>query len=141
MEKSSISSVWEEYEKIFLNPSTFLNERNVEELKLDFSQGILEIAVMGEDTVKGFCLFYRDSPYTYHIDYLGVPDAFQGRGVGKRLLRDVMQTIYNNHKEIESIGLLCKDDKVQFYLKNGFMLDSIVNIQGHLWNKMMNKNV
>jgi GNAT superfamily N-acetyltransferase len=141
MEKSILNSVWEEYEKIFLHPSTFLNERNVEELMKDYSEGMLELVVLGSKFARGFCMFYRDSPYSYFIDYLGVREEDQGRGLGKCILDFTLSTIRIKNPEIETIGLLCKDDKVTFYKKNGFVLESSVLINDQLWNKMVNKNV
>jgi N-acetylglutamate synthase-like GNAT family acetyltransferase len=139
MEKSLLMSLWEEYNKLFIETSTFLNERNVEDIKKDFEEGISEIVVCGETCVKGFCILYRDSLDSYHIDYLGVPDRFQGLGLGRDILQYVLENVCFHKQEIETVWLLCKDDKLNFYHRFGFKLEETILIGDQLWNKMVNK--
>jgi N-acetylglutamate synthase-like GNAT family acetyltransferase len=139
MEKSLMSSLWEEYQKLFIETSTFLNERNVEELKIDFEEGASEIVVCGSKVAKGFCILYRDTPSSYHIDYLGVPDRFQGRGFGRDILQYVLENVCFHSPEIERVWLLCKEDKVEFYHRFGFEFKERIIHGDQIWNKMVNK--
>ena len=51
-----------------------------------------------------------------YIPHLEVVDEFQGRSVGSELLRRLRAEL----NEIYMIDLLCDDDVVPFYERNGF---------------------
>jgi ribosomal protein S18 acetylase RimI-like enzyme len=133
-------SVWKEYRRLFLESPTFLQERSVEELMKDYEEGISEMVVCGSSAVRGFCIFFKDGPSSYYIEYLGVPPRYQGMGIGRDVLEYVIQCVFRRDPGIEKIWLLCLDDKVAFYSKAGFECEDKVVVQDQLWNKMVNKN-
>jgi len=132
--------IWKEYRSLFLESPTFLQERTVEELISDYEEGISAMVVCGSRDVKGFCIFFKDGPSSYYIEYLGVPPRYQGLGIGRDILNYVVQCVFLRDPGVEQIWLLCLDDKVAFYKKAGFVFEDKVVSHNQLWNKMVNKN-
>ena len=131
-----INKVLDEYERLFIHSPEFGDEKPKLELKRDLECGSSELMVYGEDPVKGFCVFYKESYDQYFIDYLGVNTDHQGQGMGKRIMQSVLQHCFAD-SDIVSVCLLCVNDKIPFYERLGFIV--VEKIENTIWNKMINK--
>jgi len=135
-----LQRVLEEYSKIFQTCELYRHEKTPEDLTRELTEeGTMELAyVKGDDgEIQAFCFFYQTDIYNYYVEYLGVPDRFQGRGLGKILLNSVTDYCFSNTM-IDQVSLLCPDDKVTFYERNGFeFVDKELEDGVQWWNKMV----
>lgn len=136
----TLLSVLEEYERVFLSKPEFRDEKSKETLLREFNDDILEIIHISDinrSEVKAFCIINKSSMKNYYIEYLGVSDKYQGRGLGKRIMNIVID-IYCKLGQVDTITLLCLDDKVPFYEKLNFeFLCREIDINNQVWNKMI----
>ena len=136
-----LQRVLEEYSKIFQTSELYRYEKTPEDLTRELIEdGTMELAYIkgSEDgEIHAFCFFYQTDIYSYYVEYLGVPDRFQGRGIGKILLNSVVDEYCFSDPLIENVSLLCPDDKVSFYEKNGFRFTDKETHDSIQWNKMI----
>lgn len=134
--KELINQVLDEYENLFIQSPEFREEKTKSELRSDIEDGSSEMVVYGDGPIKGFCIFYKQTYDHYYIDYLGVTEKHQGQGVGKKIMKTVLQLCFEN-EDVTTISLLCLDCKVPFYEKLGFRC--LEKMENTIWNKMINK--
>lgn len=137
-----IEEVLSAYKEVFNRPGTVFDEEpSPEDILRLIHEESLEVMFMKD--AKVFCFFRRRDIYTYVIEYLGVRENFQGKGLGGRLLHKVMELCYGTDPLIKQILLLCPDDRVTFYERHGFVLSGKETDGGRCWNKMirLTKNV
>ena len=93
------------------------------EFRSDNSFFIYEI----DGAIAGFYKIFRRSGRTWHVAYLGilaVSPQFQGAGVGKRLMSDVIKS--QRQQGVKRIELIVESDNtggVAFYKKLGFEIE------------------
>lgn len=74
-----------------------------------------------QDTVAGFYV-WRTHPDHFYLDHLYVRSIFQGRGLGKRILRHLQEEAKSLHKPIRLMAL--RDSPANaFYDANGFQFE------------------
>lgn len=138
MENNNLKNlVLDEYEKIFNTEPIFKDEKSRSEVETLLTEGLSEWLVLHDEeqtNVLGFCMFYRKEVCCYEIDYLGIPERYQGKGYGKKLLTRVIEVCFSD-PWVTTLSLSCVDDKIPFYEKSGF---EVVGKAG-IWNKMINK--
>lgn len=91
-------------------------------IEMELRDGVSEIAILYDLQTLGvtaFCIFYRRTLTELFIDYLGVSPDAQGRGLGGRLLNQVIE-FSENMEGLREISLLCSLDKIPFYKRFGF---------------------
>lgn len=135
--KKLINLVLDEYEKIFNTDPIFKDEKSRSEVETLLNEGSTEWLVLHDEeqaNILGFCIFYRKELCSYEIDYLGIPERYQGKGYGKVLLNEVIKVCFLDPL-ITTLELYCVDDKIPFYEKFGFGVVEKIDI----WNKMINK--
>lgn len=125
-------SILKEYAKLFGGEY----EKTEEELRREIEEGTMELAyIRTEGEIDAFCFFYQTDVYAYFIDYIGVPERRQGVGLGKKILNSVVGYCFSDNL-IDKVSLLCSDDKVLFYEKNGFSKIGIDVQNNRIWNVM-----
>lgn len=147
MERSvDLQHTLEEYSRIFGSGGIYSYEKSPEQLINELIEGTMELGYIKDpdtEEILAFCFFYRLDLHYYYIEYLGVPDRHQGKGLGKKLLVSVVEHCVDSDPElIEGVRLLCPDDKVTFYERNGFRRDGLETDEdsGIIWNKMVHFN-
>lgn len=85
-------------------------------LKECFDAGHLKVAMSQNDGhLFGYALFFiLPTPgYPAYLQKIFVKEAYRNKGIGSGLLNTIIESVGN-------IALLCPQDKVSFYEKNGF---------------------
>lgn len=92
------------------------------EIPKNFLQDILinstynAVAVLNKTKAIGFITANSDKVVSAYIPLIEVLPEFQKQGIGKKL----MEHILKNLRDIYMIDLLCDDEIVDYYLKQGF---------------------
>jgi GNAT superfamily N-acetyltransferase len=130
-----LKDVLEAYREVFLEKDElFRNEPDEEDILISFLEDSLEVVFL--EDAKAFCFFRRKDIYTYTIEYLGVRDGFQGKGLGGRLLEIAINICTGKDILIKTIELVCPDKRITFYERHGFVFSEKVLEDTTYWNKM-----
>ena len=101
-------------------PEDYNQARNVlNENNLGFElgyEGYATLVYEKEDKILGVCIFEFETGY---VQRLSVSKVYQGQGVGKALLHEVMHTLYSKYN-IKRVCLYSLATAVNFYKKLGF---------------------
>ncbi|MGL1892702.1 MAG: GNAT family N-acetyltransferase [Spirochaetaceae bacterium] len=78
------------------------------------------IAIDNNKTV-GMCRLVGDSSFMFLIADLIVLPSYQGKGIGKKLMEDVISHLKVNYSSVSAISLMSAKGKEGFYEKLGFI--------------------
>ena len=118
---------------------TFLEETSTEGISCKMREWPLLIVAAGreeseEDAVVGVIALRRET----HISLFFVDERWQGRGVGRLLLREAIQRTRETFPEVQSITVNSSPHGVGFYEKMGFQRNGPEQfMEGMLVNPMV----
>lgn len=90
--------------------------RKPEKLAIALKQSDTVFSAWYGEKLVGLINALDDGIITAYIHFLLVDPAYQGKGIGKELLRMAA----NKYKDYLRIVLICDDEETEFYQKNGF---------------------
>ena len=121
--KVLLDSVWEETYVDCLTPEAVKkisdNWENLTQLSLKEEQNVFVIACFENDTIAGIAIIRKVDTETAEIKRLYVLPDHQGKGIGKRLLTDVLISF----PEVEKVALFVEEQNkpaISFYKKFNF---------------------
>lgn len=118
-----LSSVWEDTYVDCLTPEAMKkfseNWSKLEELSSEAEESVVVIGAQEGKNIVGIAIFYKTGEVTAEIERLYVLPGYQGRGIGRRLLTEVLVSL----EEIETVSLLVEEQNIKtisFYEKFNF---------------------
>lgn len=84
---------------------------------------LFSICVINEmGTIVGMGRVVGDNSIYFHIQDVIVDPAFQKKGIGNIIMKELMEYIEKKSGKNSMVGLMCAKGKEEFYLKYGFII-------------------
>ena len=95
---------------------------SLEQTKLAMEHTIFRVSVYDGDKAIAMARMIGDMGLNYYIKDVVVRPEYQGKGIGKTLIRELMEFVHNNGVKGTGVfvELAAVPDKVPFYEKLGF---------------------
>jgi len=92
-------------------------EKVVEE---GLSRTLFGVCAMDEGKIVGMGRVIGDNAIYFHIQDVVITPSYQRSGVGKLIMRELMEYVSVNARSNANVGLMCSKGREQFYENLGF---------------------
>lgn len=90
-------------------------------IQIGLANSLFSVIVVNEETVVGMGRILGDNAIYFHIQDVIVRPEFQGQGIGRLIMDELLDYIANRGGENTNIGLMCSKGREPFYRNYGFI--------------------
>lgn len=98
--------------------------KDIISLKNYINKDMASVVIFKKQNVNiGFIWYFKLDDYTVHINQIGIEKEFRGKGIGSVMLEKFENQLI--HKGTKQIELNCNIKISEFYIKNGFYIQTL----------------
>lgn len=95
--------------------------RDREVLVVALANSLFSVCAVKRDEIVGFGRLIGDSGFTFYVQDVMVKPAYQGQGIGKKIVSEIVEFVRENYNDCSMLCLMAAKGKEPFYRQFGFI--------------------